>query len=602
MTAPVRTETEEAVEFATDTDLRLIRPRLSHITTIAASSPGAFGTDAQAVELAPGQGPYGIFSPVPQEADAIYFGFENDVSGNMIELSVDCVQSAATGLDEDYPAQRWEWWNGAEGRWDPLEIVRDTTFGFNRPLGQMEGDQPTGYIEMALPHGLLSRTIGKQRGYWVRCRYTTELPSRGPDNLRPSAYQKTPEFREIAARVTGGTAPASNCTTVALRDLGQSDGTPGQVFSIGHAPILPRRQGETVLIGPQGIPREELEEWTEVSDFSDSGPDDRHFVCDSYAGEVVFGPSIPQPDGSPNLQYGKIPDKGHTITFTSYRYGGGTRGNIAAGQATVLKSSIPYISEVTNPRRADGGREPEVLERAKLRGRQLLRQRDRAVTEEDYEFLARRATSGVGRARCVQPRRTHGPIRDGERIPPGVVRVLLVPALGDAVSVPRPAELRVPERVRQDVYNYLDERRLLTAVLEVAEPEYVYVSTDITLVADPKADADQVVRSVRQRLESYLHPVKGGPTGDGWPFRRALTLADIYSQVQMASGVAFLTDAKIYVSRLADADQGLLTTEKLVSNAEGVRVGDYELLCTREHRIRAVPIWSVGMDESAVSA
>jgi hypothetical protein len=164
--------------------------------------------------------------------------------------------------------------------------------------------------------------------------------------------------------------------------------------------------------------------------------------------------------------------------------------------------------------------------------------------------------------------------------------------------VPRPAELRVPEHVRQQVEDYLDERRLLTTVLEVGEPEYVYVSTDITLVADPKADPDEVARAVKSRLETYLHPLRGGPTGDGWPFRRSLSLADIYAQVQSASGVAFLLDARMFVSTLANASEGLLTPEQPVSNADGVRIGDTQLLCTREHRIRVRPMWTVGMDES----
>jgi len=51
--------------------------------------------------------------------------------------------------------------------------------------------------------------------------------------------------------------------------------------------------------------------------------------------------------------------------------------------------------------------------------------------------------------------------------------------------------------------DYHDDRRLRTAVLEVGGPRYIYISTDITLVADPKADADQVVRSVRERLEMF---------------------------------------------------------------------------------------------------
>ena len=352
-----------------------------------------------------------------------------------------------------------------------------------------------------------------------------------------------------------------------------------------------------MLVGEQGTPRGELTPWTEVADFSESEPTDRHYLCDSYKGEIFFGPEILQPDGSVR-QHGAIPDKGLTITFSSYRHGGGTRGNVAAKQISILKSSIPYIAEVVNPRRAEGGREIETIARAKLRGQALLRRRERAVTVEDYEFLALRASSAVGRARCVQPRARHLAGANSEQISPGVVRVLLVPALGSAVSVPSLRDLALLPRVRDEVLAYLDQRRLLTAVLEVAEPDYVFVSTDIRLVADPKADADQVIRDVRVCLEHFIHPVTGGPEGEGWPFQRPLTLADIYAEIQKVSGVAFLRDANIYVSRPVDGGSGLLTPEAAVSNAEGVRLGENELLCTREHRIRAIPIWAVGMDDT----
>ena len=177
-----------------------------------------------------------------------------------------------------------------------------------------------------------------------------------------------------------------------------------------------------------------------------------------------------------------------------------------------------------------------------------------------------------------------------------MVKVLLVPAMGPQLAVPRPSDLRIDQRTLNEVYAYLDERRMLTAVLEVGEPEYIYVSTEITLVADPKMDADIVARTVRARLERYTHPLWGGPNGDGWPFRRALTLADIYAQVGAVPGVAFLLDARIFSSRLESAETGRLTPEQKVSNAEGIRLADHTLLCTREHRIHIRPIWSVGME------
>jgi len=597
--ATLRTDTEMSIEFATDEALHLVRPRLAYVMALPAAENGVPSEDGRgARDFVPGKGEFALFSPVPRSGDAVYLGFEADVSGNVIQLEAACIEAAATGLSREYPSQQWEVWDGIESRWDILREVRDTTRGFNLPPGGTYEGEPTGLIELPLPNSLLPRQIGDRRAYWVRCRYTTDLPPLGLEERRPTPYQKPPVFTSLEARTVGGTAPASNCATVTFRDLGQSDGTSGQVFRLAHQPVLPLRPGETILTGPQGTPREEMEKWTEVPDFSGSGEFDRHFVCDLAAGEIIFGPLVPEPAGGAR-QWGAVPKIDHTIAFSAYRHGGGRKGNIKAGQVSILKSSIPYIAEVTNPRRADGGREQETLEHAKLRARAQLRQRERAVTAEDYEFLATQASSGVARARCVQPRALHDAGANGERISPGVVRVLLVPALGEAVTVPRPADLRVPPRIRQDVHKFLDERRLLTAVLEVGEPEYIYISTDIILVADPKADPDQVVRGVRARLETFLHPLHGGPNGDGWPFRRRLQLSDIYAQVQAASGVAFLTDAKIYVSRVPNAEDGVFSSERLVSNAEGVLIGDNDLLCTREHRIRAIPMSQVGQEEMA---
>jgi predicted phage baseplate assembly protein len=590
--ATVRTETQEAIEFSTDADLRLVRPKLTHIL----ATPGGYDDEDESFKrirpFSSKSGAFAIYSPRPIEGDCVYFGFEADVSGNTVELKVDSVQAAATGLNEDYPAQAWEYWNGIESRWDSvIDDVVDTSLGFNQPLGKTYQDMPTGLIQITLPYNLTARQIDGKSAYWLRVRYSTYLPPRGPEALMPDPYLKSPEVRSFVARVIGGNAPASNCITIANKVLGQSDGLPGQVFKLPHAPILNLRNEEVILIGEEGVDFSEWQTWTPIDDFADSLETDRHFVIDTLTGEVLFGPSIPEPNGKSVRQYGAVPSKGLTVLINHYRYGGGTDGNVAPNQIRVLKSSIPYIADVTNVRRADGGQSQETLERAKMRGRSVLRIRDRAVTADDFAYLAGRASSGVGRAWSVQPRRIHTVGESGENIPAGTIRVLIVPAISSAVEVPRPRDLVVTERIRRDVEDYLDERRLLTTVLEVTEPTYVFVSTDIELIADPKADKDRVRRAVQERLNRYINPLTGGPDGTGWPFRQPLTLSDIYVQLQAAHGVAFLRDVKIYVSRVIDPREGLLSAEQLVSNRDGVIVGENELLCTREHRIIARPIW-----------
>ncbi|HVL38805.1 MAG TPA: putative baseplate assembly protein [Fimbriimonadaceae bacterium] len=598
--ATVRTETEEAIEFSTDLDLRMVRPKMEHVIAVPASEAdqnddlvGGREFTTKGVPV-PDTEALKVFSPLPRTGDALYLGFSADIRGNLIELRAQCLKAAATGLNEDYPAQVWEFFNPGSGNWERLEIVRDTTYGFNR----------SGVVEVSVPWSIGERDLGGKKANWIRCRYTIDpedLPPKGVEQKSPDAYQKSPEVTYLEAATIGGTVPAGHCTTIWNEVLGQSDGYPGQVFKLRHAPILDLAGDETVLVGPVGDSPEDMEgwvPWTQVRDFAESGPDDRHFVVDTLTGEIYFGPNIVQPDGS-GRQYGAIPAKGLTIGLSGYRVGGGTHGNVREGRIRVLKRSIPFISEVGNPRPAAGGRDRENIERAKLRAREIIQVRNRAVTAEDYEFLARKASSGVGRARCVQPLSYPGSIDD---LKPGTVKVLLVPTMNDSVLVPRPADLKVPERTVREVREYLDERRLLTTVLEVGEPEYLFVSIDIKLVADPRADADLVARRVEEQLNLYLHPLKGGPSGDGWPFKRALTLADIYAQVGAVRGVAFLLDARIFVSRLVNKDDGIFGPEEPVSNAEGVRLEDFELLCTRRHNIRVVPMAAVGAEEAAAIA
>lgn len=148
----------------------------------------------------------------------------------------------------------------------------------------------------------------------------------------------------------------------------------------------------------------EVQEWIEVRDFADSRAIDRHYTLDSITGEIRFGPAIRQPDGTMKL-FGAIPQRGASVYMARYRYGGTQEGNVQAGVINTLKTAIPFVGRVMNRQDAAGGMDAESLEAAMMRAPQMLRTRDRAVTEADFEFLTRQAMrSNVGRVKCLQPR------------------------------------------------------------------------------------------------------------------------------------------------------------------------------------------------------
>ena len=94
-----------------------------------------------------------------------------------------------------------------------------------------------------------------------------------------------------------------------------------------------------------------------------------------------------------------VPPEGkNSIVATSYRIGGGALGNVNANTLTSLGRALAYIESVTNPMPATGGADRETIDEAKARAPYTIKSRDRAVTTEDYEMLALRASTQLARA------------------------------------------------------------------------------------------------------------------------------------------------------------------------------------------------------------
>src|SRR5206468_11115656 len=159
--------------------------------------------------------------------------------------------------------------------------------------------------------------FGGQQGYWLRCRLTTPRTAQ-------RMYYASPVIERLYVESRGVTVGARNATSVRDEVIGQSDGTPGQTFTLQHTPLLARdpRHDYLIVESPGG----EAEAWREVEDFADSGPDDRHFTLDSTDGTLTLGPTLLQPDGSV-YRFGATPLKRSWLRFNRYQHGGGVRGN-----------------------------------------------------------------------------------------------------------------------------------------------------------------------------------------------------------------------------------------------------------------------------------
>jgi predicted phage baseplate assembly protein len=356
--------------------------------------------------------------------------------------------------------------------------------------------------------------------------------------------------------------------------LGHSDGKAGQEFHLNHTPVLARiPERDFLVVEPPG---EDPQQWMEVRDFADSGPDDRHFVLDSLSGTLTLGPSLLQPDGTV-YSFGAVPSKGSVLRFSHYQHGGGLTGNVNEGALRVLRSTIPYVASVENRQPGVGGRNAQSLEDAKMRAPQVLRDRTRAVTADDFEYLATQV-KGVARARCLAPGAQPGGANDPK---PGQVFVVVLPEVDEVDGRIPPERLTLSAELRAAVLEMLDARRLAGVSVDVRQPRCIWVSVHATVRVperSPGIMAARVKEEAERVLYRYLNPFEGGPEGHGWPFGRSLHMSEVYARLQSVPNVEFVEDVQLRIREPGTSVGPPTSPAKLT-------IPSHAIICSGQHTV-----------------
>ncbi|MGY4973430.1 putative baseplate assembly protein [Streptomyces nigrescens] len=559
-----RTETEEAVVFATEDDLTVVPCELSAVLRQeAGTTPEDCGQDVF------GGRDVAVFAAAPQPGDTLLFGLSAAVPRCVAVLQLDS-RVDGVGVDPRQPPLRWEAWT-ADG-WAECEVEEDSTGGLNRP----------GEVVLHIPAGHLVSRVGRTDAAWLRCRVVEAAPGQ-------PFYSASPTVRSASAFTIGGTTRVAHAVVVQDELLGESAGVPGQRIRLAHAPVVADRPPLQLEVSDG----DGWHEWQVVPDFASSGPHDRHITLEEATGEIAFGPSVRQPDGSVR-QFGAVPAKGSVIRAAHYRTGGGRSGNVARGAIQALRSSIPYVARVENREAARGGVDGETVQEAKVRAPITLRAQERAVTARDYEELARRAAPEAARIAClaVDPAEpsTATPSTAGASGPEAgqtgrtgenAVRVLVVPqAVPDRGGRLRFEQLVPGEELLGRVTQFLDERRPVGTRLAVGPPFYQGVTVVATLHSFRAARADRVRAEALDALYAYLDPLTGGAHGDGWPFGRPLRSGEIFAALQRVPGVELVDEVLLHPADPLTGRRGDAT--------DRIELARSALLFPFDHRVRVI--------------
>ena len=517
-------ETEPEIIFTTNESLEIIPPRVVQLRR----------QEDTTRNYAPRMGIetfYPFNRTTPQEGDTFFIGFEpqDDLSGHTIRLNFNCEKTQAVGVRREDPPLVWECSIG-DGSWK--EVPPSSRPGETDTTGGLNNEE--GSLVLYLPLTWKTDVIQGREAYWIRCRFEQRRPEQG-------RYTESPRIIKLTPRTIGATTSATHAVNVVAELLGNSSGEPGQHFNLEHVHILPLERDETLEIQETGYGDVGYIPWKRVVDFSNSSPTDRHYTIDLTNGIVHLGPAVRQPDGSLR-QYGRVPPPGRGIQFSKYRHGGGTIGNLPEERLQMLKTSIPYVDRVLNLMRADGGRDAETLDEAKMRARREMRSQERAVTAQDYELLTPRSSREIYRVRCVTPS------DDSSAPPPGTVQLLVVPAAVEAVRQGDLSKLSITPLLTRQIINYLDNYRMIGTNVKVSEPKYIGVQVNAEVVVSPFSDPDEVNQRIIEQLTAFLTPLPIsddaitptpflGENWQGWPFGRDLLAVEIDTLIRQVDGV-----------------------------------------------------------------
>ncbi|MFD5270386.1 putative baseplate assembly protein [Streptomyces sp. NPDC058335] len=386
-------------------------------------------------------------------------------------------------------------------------------------------------------------------------------------------------------RVLFNAAPAHTALTLRSPEmLGKSDGGTYQTFPLRHRPLYRGPDAKApyahvdVQVG-QGTPPA-WESWQQVPELL-PGPG-KVYRLNPVTGEVGFGSH----DERRSDGHGSIPPTGSLIRARTYRHvASGSAGNVSPGRIVVMGTApdgtVPGGLEVTNPAAANDGTDEEPIEDTLRRAPEELKIRDRAVTADDYAYLAREATSDVRISACLAPHPPRGTpwTFGGIDRAPGNVSVIVVPDQGDAVARPEP-----PPELIDAVRTYLDERRDLTVRLFVLGPRYLPVMAKVSIVVWREAalagvDPQEVKAEVERKITAFLHPTRGGPAGRGWEVGQHVFSSDLFRAAMPPDDVGYIE--QITVTAGPHDYPGERPFPQAPPGAS-VQVADYELVCAGE--------------------
>ena len=207
----------------------------------------------------------------PQVGDALLVGLSDPVPRCAVAPALRLRAVEGVGDRPGFPPLRWEAWNGAD--WTPAR------WSGTRPAAST-GPVTSFYT---FPDIHAASVVGTERAGWLSGRRTsTSWGSSRHTGRHPGS--------SASRRSPWGHDGVVHAQVVDDEILGTSDHVAGQSFV--SSTLQSFRAGTDRA---RGDGRRRMAGMVPVTMFADSGPEDRHYLLDERAGEVMLGPAVASP-------------------------------------------------------------------------------------------------------------------------------------------------------------------------------------------------------------------------------------------------------------------------------------------------------------------
>jgi predicted phage baseplate assembly protein len=480
----------------------------------------------------------------------------DSVRANLKGIGLNVGLAPADELDAELttrPARRTLEWDlawresaSAQIRYLPLEQVDDSS----------DGGRRAGVARLRLPRD--ARFLTAPAADDPRLAGFGDGPPEAPADLDPAALLfwlrlRCPDEPNLTLGYLGVNAvKVIGQRVVRDRMLGVGTGRPDQVLSLPDTDIEAASLRVEVEEANAFVP------WRQVTHFAASTAEDRVYRLDPASGTLQFGDGI----------RGRRPAANAGIRAAYYRAGGGTAGNLPAGSIKELHGGSTRLT-VRHEWPTKGGIDAETVAAAEQRIPAFLTHRERAVTREDFQLLARdNPVNPVARAEAVPGFLPGSNLATIRRKVPGVVSVFVLPPATPAMAAaPRPSA-----GLLKDVWRYLDARALLGTELYVLSPQIQPVSLALSAEASDPAAEQAVFKAIETALLEYLWALPpGGPDGTGWPLGRAVEINELRTVAGRVAGVQAVNGLRLFYQELDGGEWRELT------GSQALPLLDYQL-------------------------